>query len=142
MQQLPPLYPLILSHRSTQTIYPKVHAALGIAATSPLDEEPPLAYDLEFACRMMTEHDDFGKWQRKQKRILQSFFNKLAKWEEFYAPLRSESSRVTCLKAKPHILDSLSRSVAWPDAELPWMTVVGWIPSPGQPPPYWDLQAG
>ena len=104
---------------------PFMHAQMGIATSSPLDEEVSIAEDLDFACHIMTTVEDYGGWQRRQLRKLQGFLKRVSRLGDFYRSQRSESSWLTCPHANPENMDAIARSMGWPDLEVPWMAVVG-----------------
>ena len=90
---------------------PYTHAQMGMAVTSPLENEVVLPKDLDFACAMMVETKEFGKWQRQQLRILKQHLRQFRGLEQFYRPLRSENALRTCPGVRPGIMDALARSI-------------------------------
>ena len=116
---------------------PAVHAQCGCAVPNPLEAEVQLADDLEFACRVQQVlGEEFGRWQKRQWRILMAHCCALRELEEFCQSQRTLAARATSLCLAPGAVDASARSIACLDQGLGWLGTVGFgivrdIPSTG-----------
>ena len=123
-----------------------VHATLAMGASNPLDSLPPIADDLEFACRWSAQCADLGAWQQQRWRQFWALARKTQPLADFFARHRRQDIRSLAPDVSPSLLDCACRSMGWPDVTLPWLashgaTVVGkHLPynvfrEAGEPPP-------
>ena len=96
---------------------------------SPLDDEPLIPDDLDFAIRMTAA---LGKgaaaWRRRQLALLREFGDSDPSVEAYWEARRAGFSLEVSRHLHPHRFDVSSAAIRWPDARLPEMLASGSVP--------------
>ena len=98
---------------------PLEHFREGLSAASPLDSEPQVPHDIEFALQKLKElGSNIHEWRLNQLKLLKDFLSKHNTWERELSVDRSFSS----LRCSSHVSISANLTAAaiigWPDDKL------------------------